>query len=134
MNMAGGRPTKYTKELNKIALDFLSQGKSMVQLAKKLGVHRETLDNWAANHKEFFDTLKKGKLNSQACWEDRLELMMYDKDVNTPLVKLYFSNRFGWSDKQENKVDHQSSDGSMSPSNVSSNDIIEALKNKYANK
>ena len=32
------------------------------------------------------------------------------------------------------KIDHQSSDGSMSPSNVSSELITEALKNKYANK
>ena len=32
------------------------------------------------------------------------------------------------------KIDHQSSDGSMSPSNISSELIAEAIKNKYANK
>jgi hypothetical protein len=36
------------------------------------------------------------------------------KDINTPLVKLYFANRFGWSDKSETKNDHTSSDNSMS--------------------
>jgi len=37
---------------------------------------------------------------------------MYSKEVNAPLVKLYFANRFGWHDKSE--VDNKSSDGSMS--------------------
>lgn len=128
------RPSKYKDEYNEIALEFLSQGKSLVQLATKLGVHRDRLYEWAKVHEEFRDALELGKQNSQDHWENKLEEMMYMKDINTPLVKLYFANRFGWSDKQESKVDHQSSDGSMSPSNVSSNDITEALKNKYANK
>ena len=42
--------------------------------------------------------------------------MMYSKDANAPLVKLYFANRFGWSDKSE--VDNKSSDGSMSPTRI----------------
>lgn len=112
--MARGRPTKYTEEVNKIALDFLSQGKSMVQLATKLGVHRDRLYEWAKVHEEFRDTLQIGKQNSQGHWEDKLEEMMYMKDINTPLVKLYFANRFGWSDKSETKNDHTSSDNSMS--------------------
>ena len=109
------RPSKYKHEYNEIALDFLSQGKSIVQLSTKLGVHRDTLYEWAERNEEFSDTLEQGKQNSQEHWENKLEEMMFMKDINTPLVKLYFANRFGWSDKQESKVDHQSSDGSMSP-------------------
>ena len=35
--------------------------------------------------------------------------MMYSKDVNAPLVKLYFANRFKWVDKSENKNDNNHS-------------------------
>ena len=36
--------------------------------------------------------------------------MMYSKDVNAPLVKLYFANRFGWSDKSESKNENATVD------------------------
>ena len=29
--------------------------------------------------------------------------MMFNREVNAPLAKLYFANRFGWHDKQEVK-------------------------------
>lgn len=99
-----GRPTKYKPEYNELAIKFLSSGKSIIQLGKKIGVGRATLYAWADKHPEFQDTLKLGQEFSQAHWEDQLEGMMYSKDVNAPLVKLYFANRFGWSDKTEQEV------------------------------
>lgn len=110
-----GRPTKYQDEFAKIAEGYLAKGKSITQLAKKLNVSKSTVYKWASENQVFSDALSIGREFSQAFWEDELESMMYSKDVNAPLVKLYFANRFGWTDKQEVKQDNTSSDGSMSP-------------------
>lgn len=96
-----GRPSKYKEEFVQIAIDYLGQGKSVTQLATHLRVHKDTVYQWAKDHKTFSDALKIGKQDSQAVWEEKLESMMFSKEVNAPLVKLYFANRFGWHDKQE---------------------------------
>jgi len=110
--MAGGRPTKYTDDMPAALLDTLAAGKSVTQFAAKIGVHRATIYEWADRHPEFNDALLRGKEASQAFWEDELQKMMYSREVNAPLVKLYFANRFNWHDKAE--VDNKSTDGSMS--------------------
>lgn len=109
--MAGGRPTKYTKDLPDALLNALAAGKSVTQFAAQIGVHRATLYSWAERHPEFSDALSRGQEASQAFWEQELQKMMYSREVNAPLVKLYFANRFNWHDKAE--VDNKSSDGSM---------------------
>jgi len=109
--MAGGRPTKYTEDLPDALLNALAAGKSVTQFAAQIGVHRATIYSWAERHPEFSDALSRGQEASQAYWEDQLQKMMYSREVNAPLVKLYFANRFNWHDKAE--VDNKSSDGSM---------------------
>ena len=106
----GGRPTAYKEEYNDIAIDFLAQGKSIIQLCAKLRVGTSTIYRWAEANEEFRDTLKLGRQLSQAHWEDKLEGMMFNKEVNSPLVKLYFANRFGWSDKAETKNENATTD------------------------
>lgn len=109
-----GAPTKYTKSMPEKALDIIgSQGKSITQFARDMRVTRETVYEWARVHKEFSDALQRAKQWSEAHWEDKMESMMYDREVNAPLAKLYLVNRFGWTDKTQ--VDNVSSDGSMSP-------------------
>lgn len=111
-----GRPTKYKEEYCQVAIDYLARGKSVTQLSAEIDVSKSTIYKWAEEHKAFSDALSRGQELSAAYWEGELANMMYSKDVNAPLVKLYFANRFGWTDKQEVKNDHTSSDGSMSPS------------------
>ena len=99
--MAGGRPTKFEKRFIAIAEETLSSGKSMTQLARDLNISKSTLYKWGEENELFSDALDIGREHSQAFWEDRLEEMMYSKEVNAPLVKLYFANRFKWHDKPE---------------------------------
>lgn len=106
----GGRPTKYDDKYLEQSIDFLSKGKSITQLAKKLNVSKSTIYKWAEENSTFSDALSLGREFSQAHWEDELENMMYSKDVNAPLVKLYFANRFGWSDKSESKNENATVD------------------------
>lgn len=110
-----GRPTKYKDEYLDMIIDYLGKGKSVTQFAAFIKVSKSTIYKWAEENKEFSDALSIAQEFSEAHWETQLEEMMFNKEVNTPLVKLYFANRFGWSDKTETKQDHTSSDGSMTP-------------------
>ncbi len=122
--MAGGRPTKYEPRFKEIAEETLANGKSITQLARDLNVTRATLHNWAKENKEFFDALETGKEHSQAHWEDKLEGMMYNREVNAPLVKLYFANRFRWHDRPE----QEESDKQESPSLNISFEVRDPIK------
>ena len=110
--MAAGRPTKYNDKMPSAVYDSLAAGKSVTQFAASVGVHRDTVYEWANKHPQFSDALSRGQVASQAHWEDQLQSMMFDRNVNAPLVKLYFANRFNWHDKAE--VVNKSSAGSMS--------------------
>ena len=102
--MPAGRPTKYEPSYCQEAIDYLAQGKSVTQLSARIGVNKTTIYEWANVHPEFSNALRTGQELSEAYWETELVEMMRDRDVNAPLVKLYFANRFKWTDKQE--VDH----------------------------
>lgn len=102
-NEKTGRPTKYTDEHCETAIKYLAKGKSITQLSAHIEVCKDTIYEWAKVHPEFSDALTRGRELSQAHWESELVDMMYNKEVNSPLVKLYFANRFGWSDKVESK-------------------------------
>jgi hypothetical protein len=110
------RPTKYTDKMPKALYDALAQGDSVTQFAASMGISRSTVYEWAEHHQAFSDALSRGQEASQAYWEGELRQMMYSRDVNAPLVKLYFANRFNWHDKAE--VDNKSSDGSMTPKTI----------------
>ncbi len=97
------RPTKYDESMCKEAEEFLAKGKSITQLSAHLDVCKASIYKWEAEHAQFSDALTRGRELSQSYWESELVNMMYNKEVNSPLVKLYFANRFGWSDKTESK-------------------------------
>ena len=107
------RPTKYTDAMPDALFNAMAEGKSITQFAAMIGTSRSTIYEWAEHHPEFSDALTRGKEAGEAYWETELQGMMYSKDANAPLVKLYFANRFNWTDKAE--VDNKSSDGSMTP-------------------
>lgn len=96
-----GRPTKYRREYDALVCKVIGEeGRSLTQFARDLRVTRQTVHNWAADNPSFLDALTRSQEWSQAYWEDQLIGFMTDRNVNAPLVKLYFANRFGWSDKE----------------------------------
>ena len=111
-----GRPTKYKPEHDQLLLDMMANGKSVVQFCAAIGIARKTFYEWVKNNSEFSNTFTQAKTMCEAHWETELQSMMYDNKVNAPLVKMYFANRFDWSDSKQ--VDHTSSDGSMTPTKI----------------
>lgn len=99
--MTKGRPTKYAKDKPDRLYTALAAGKSVTQFAAEEGLHKSTVYDWVKKFEAFSDAFTRGQEASQAYWETELQKMMYDRNVNAPLVKLYFANRFNWHDKPE---------------------------------
>lgn len=123
-----GQPTKYTPAMNKRTLDFLSKGKSIIQLARHLQVNRSTIYQWAKDNKSYSDILETSKEYSQAFWEDELEKMMFNKEVNAPLAKLYFANRFKWTDKGDADTNEDAKDAPSLNISFSVNEPVGEIK------
>lgn len=98
--MSGGRPTDYRPEYCQVIIEEMGgKGKSIAQFARDLQVSRKTIYNWADANPEFLHALTLAMEFSEAYWEDKFPEFMVDNKVNAPLVKLYYANRFKWTDK-----------------------------------
>lgn len=63
------RPTDYDPSYCERIVETGKGGASVVEMAFDLGVHRDTLSNWAASHPEFFEAFTQAKTASQVWWE-----------------------------------------------------------------
>lgn len=61
-----GRPSKYKKEYCSIPPRLAKQGKFIVHIAVAIGVHQDTLYEWAKVHPEFSEALRKAKAIAHA--------------------------------------------------------------------
>lgn len=108
-----GRPSSYKPEYAKQLVDYFSVkpgsrvgGKwvanSLPTLAGfccEIGVHRETLLNWADVHEEFFDAYKKAKDYQEHILIENGLMGGYDKSFAIFTAK----NLIDWKDKQEHE-------------------------------
>lgn len=99
-----GQPTKYTDDMPAKLIAAMESGKSATRFARDIRVHKDTLYEWAKVHPEFSDAFKKAKDYCEAHWEEWLVNNLDNKNVNAGLVKLFMTNRFGWTDKKETHV------------------------------
>jgi transposase-like protein len=100
MSKPMGRPTKYTKEIGALVFDLMDEGLSVVQVARKLNVARSTIYKWAEDNDDFSDTFTRAREAGEAFWEYKFIDMMQSRasDSSQSLIKLYFANRFKWSE------------------------------------
>lgn len=133
-----GRPTKFKEEYIELAYNYCLLGATDQDLAKFFEVEERTINNWKHDFPEFFQSIKKGKVDADALVARSLfkramgytykELKEEESEQgikNTTTTKevapdttaqiFWLKNRQPamWRDKQE--VDNISSDGSMSP-------------------
>lgn len=108
--MAGGRPTKYNADIQRIADEYLDNYTRVIPSVEDLSLHLDvamsTIHKWAKEYPEFSGTLDRIKK------EQMLKVMDGGLmgDFNAAISKLVLHNH-GYSDKTE--VDNTSSDGSM---------------------
>lgn len=97
--------TKYRKVYCSRAIAFMSLGKSISQFAHSIGVVANTLSTWEETYPDFSIAMDRARQASLVYWEDKLEEMILDKEINTPLVKLLFAHRFRWYDSRPREDD-----------------------------
>src|SRR5579872_2600981 len=97
----GGRPTKYTDEMPELLYNAMKAGKSVVRFCSDQDISNDTFYEWLKVHKEFSEAFAVSKMKCEAHWEEWLIENMRNKDCNSVLIKMFFTNRFGWSDKKE---------------------------------
>lgn len=111
-----GRPTKYTPEMLDKLKQGGEQGMGMAELAKHIGISRQTLNVWEKDGpKDFSDALSEARSLSQAWWERKGRLATFGEGgierFSATAYIFQMKNRFpdDWRDVQ--RTEHTGADG-----------------------
>lgn len=105
------RPSEYDATFCEQVIDLGKQGKSKAYIAAKLGVARQTLENWAKQHTEFLDALTRAMALSQAWWEDAGQKGMTADKFNSSVWSRSMAARFPEDWRENNRHEHTGRDG-----------------------
>src|SRR5690606_36917391 len=105
-------------------------GKSKAQIARSLGVTRETIDIWAREHQEFSDAIKIARDLSLAWWEDKGQeaITLGPKEFNATAFIFQMKNRFRDEYRDSSSHEVTGKDGKdLIPESTSPRDIARAI-------
>ena len=97
----GGRPSSYHDKMPELLLASMRAGKSVVKFCSEQDISKSMFYRYVEAHPEFRDAFERGDMHCEAHWEDWLKDNLKNKECNAILIKMFFTNRFGWSDKKE---------------------------------
>ena len=86
-------------------------------------------DRWMKEEQEFSETIKMGKMLSEAWWHSKGRKSLENKEFSYTGWYMNMKNRFGWADKQE--IENTNININASPTPEEAKAISEALKEKY---
>lgn len=94
--MGRGRPSLYKPEYCDRVIEMGAMGKSRVQMAANLGVSRNTLDTWVAQHEDFLEAMTRADTLAQDWWEQAGQdgVFLDGRRVDTALWKVVMQARF----------------------------------------
>ncbi len=89
----------------------MADGLSFESFADRIGVHKDTLYDWARKHTEFSDAKKEATAISQLLWEKTgLDAMAWKIPGFSAAIWIFnMKNRFGWRDKQPDEEEKMGS-------------------------
>lgn len=110
--MPAGRPLSefdLPKDWQLEVLSLYQEGASDVEVKAHIYYLRGSFSNdlwgrWLEEVEEFSETIKTGKLLSEAWWHNKGRTNLWVKEFNYTGWYIQMKNRFGWADKQE--IDH----------------------------
>ena len=112
---SGGRPKKsidlLPQDWQEAILELYNQGGSDKEVKALIyswmgSFSNDLWDRWVKEEERFSETIKKGKILSEAWWVKQGRSNLLQKDFNATLWYMNMKNRFGWADSQ--KIDHTS--------------------------
>lgn len=111
----GGRPSEYKPEYCDAVIEHARDGASLTSFAASVGVSRQTITNWTERYPEFLEASARARAICAAWWEAVARNNAMTGGGNSAMTIFGLKNMAAedWRDKRE--VDHQSSDGSMTP-------------------
>lgn len=89
-----GAPTKYNPKWVTMLASMFEEGQSVLEVAVKLGVCRDSLYEYASKYPEFSDALTRGRQISQAWWELQGRKNLFDVNEYDAETKLSRSQKF----------------------------------------
>jgi hypothetical protein len=107
-----GRPKSNISELpeewKEVIIELYKAGASDVEVKALICDWRGSISNdlwerWMNEEKEFSETIKKGKLLSEAWWQKEGRTKLSDNKFNYTGWYMNMKNRFGWADSQNIK-------------------------------
>lgn len=107
--MTAGRPTDFKPQYGEEILQLMAEGLSLAAAAAELGIHRQRVYEWEANHPEFADTIKLARSKRQLFLERRLLKADAGPVVTSTIFALKNAAGEDWRDKQEHE--HTGKDG-----------------------
>ena len=131
--MAGGRPLE-TLDLEHgwhiKVLEMYRNGCSDVEVKAYIyelrgSFSNDLWDRWLRDEPEFSETVKMGKMLSEAWWHSKGRKSLENKDFNYTGWYMNMKNRFGWSDKHD--IDHTTKGSAISVPQIN---IINPLNDK----
>ena len=99
----GGRPTKFTKKIQLEIQEFMQEGFTDLEVCEKVGIDKQTLNNWKKSKPKFFASIKDWKLEADkeierslrdrakgyVCEEDKIFCNQHGEVTVVPTKKHY---------------------------------------------
>jgi DNA-binding XRE family transcriptional regulator len=96
------RPSKYDKSFLPKIIEMGKEGASKAEMSAKLGITRETFNQYEKEYPEFSDAVKQAVALSQAWWEEKGRQAVFNStNFNATAYIFNMKNRFrdDWSDR-----------------------------------
>ena len=110
-----GRPTLYDPAFCEQVIELGKLGKSVEQIASKLGFSLRTMYLWRDEHEEFMHALEEAKMHEQAWWEEQADIYMVEtKDgprLNATIWSRSMAARFPKKYREQVKQEITGADG-----------------------
>jgi len=101
--MAGGRPKKTVKDLSKnwksTVTRLYKAGASDMEIKAALSMSNDLFSRFMDEEKEFSESVKKGKIISQAWWEKQGRTNLTNREFSPVLWFMNMRNRFRWTNE-----------------------------------
>lgn len=117
----------YKPEYCQTVIEMMKEGAAVIEVAAKLGVTRQTFQNWCHWYPDFDEAHQIGRAYSEAWWTREGRTNLHEKTFNASVWYSNMKNRFGWRDSREHHIKGRLRHDHSHKHNVSIQELRERL-------